>query len=184
MTSPIFPLESVPDLKMGQIRPSRFLQNCSQLSRIPTCCLHHQDRQSAFSNQIRGIWKIRRIANPAGRTGAMPISQMSRPFSRSSCVIVLLPSQLTKNVYWRILVCGVRSGRPSAPNLPQHRTWSVLPRVKIESQSTIVILELRSLGKCLSQSPDAGASNGCEFQEFTPYSLLFTVLFGKKNRKS
>src|SRR5687768_16448405 len=39
---------------------------------------------------------MRKITNSAGRTGAMPISQMRRPFRMSSCVIVV-SSHVMKN---------------------------------------------------------------------------------------
>ena len=34
------------------------------------------------------FWKMLKMTNSAGRTGAIPISQISRPFNMSSCDIV------------------------------------------------------------------------------------------------
>ena len=72
----------------------------------------------------------------------------------------------------------------SAPNLPQHRTQFGATTSQYCESTRNVILELRRLrGECLPQPSDAGASNGCEFQNsllIHCYSLLFLA---RKNRE-
>src|SRR5207248_4658399 len=72
----------------------------------------------------------------------------------------------------------------SAPNLPQHRTQFGATTSQYCESTRNVILELRRLrGECLPQPSDAGASDGCEFQNsllIHCYSLLFLA---RKNRE-